>query len=54
MSKVEKIKRVIMIAAGFGLSTYLIMSGMAMLDQEEKMQEEKKAEKSMEKKVDDH
>jgi len=35
MSKIEKIKRVILIALGFGLATYLIMSGTAMLDQEE-------------------
>ena len=34
MSKIEKIKRVVLIAIGFGLATYLIMSGMAMLDQE--------------------
>ena len=34
MSKIEKIKRVILIAIGFGLATYLIMSGMAMLDQD--------------------
>lgn len=32
MSKFEKIKRVILIAIGFGLATYLIMSGFAMLD----------------------
>lgn len=31
MSTKEKIKRTILIAAGFGLATYLIMSGMAML-----------------------
>ncbi len=36
MSKIEKIKRVVLIALGFGLATYLIMSGMAMLDQEDK------------------
>ena len=36
MSKSEKIKRVVLIALGFGLATYLIMSGMAMLDQEDK------------------
>ena len=36
MSKIEKIKRVVLIALGFGLATYLIMSGMAMLEQEEK------------------
>ena len=28
----NKIKRVVLIALGFGFSTYLIMSGMAMLD----------------------
>ena len=32
MSKIEKIKRTVMIALGFGLATYLIMSGMAMLE----------------------
>ncbi|MDY0233519.1 MAG: hypothetical protein RBS11_05720 [Sulfurimonas sp.] len=35
MSKIEKIKRVVLIALGFALATYLIMSGMAMLEQEE-------------------
>ena len=34
MSKIEKIKRVILIALGFGLATYLIMSGVAILDKE--------------------
>ena len=32
MSKLEKIKRIILISIGFGLATYLIMSGMAILD----------------------
>ncbi|MEA1983665.1 MAG: hypothetical protein U9N39_08975 [Campylobacterota bacterium] len=32
MSKMEKIKRTILIALGFALATYLIMSGMAILD----------------------
>lgn len=32
MSTKEKIKRTILIALGFALATYLIMSGMAMLD----------------------
>ena len=36
MSKFEKIKKVFLIALGFGLATYLIMSGTAMLNQEEK------------------
>jgi len=31
MSKTEKIKRIILIAFGFGLATYLIMSGSAIL-----------------------
>ena len=34
MSKIEKIKRIILIALGFGLATYLIMSGIAMLEQD--------------------
>ncbi len=32
MTKIEKIKRTILIALGFALATYLIMSGMAMLE----------------------
>jgi len=35
MEKFEKIKKMFYIAVGFGLATYLIMSGMAMLDQKE-------------------
>jgi len=35
MNRVEKIKRTILIALGFALATYLIMSGAAMLKQEE-------------------
>ncbi len=34
MSKIEKIKRVILVALGFGLATYLIMSGVAILNQD--------------------
>lgn len=34
MNKVEKIKRVLLVALGFGMATYLIMSGTAILDQE--------------------
>ena len=30
----KKLKRIILIAVGFGLATYFIMSGMAMLNQE--------------------
>ena len=32
MSKIEKIKRVVLISLGFALATYLIMSGVAILD----------------------
>ena len=34
MSKTEKIKRTVLIAVGFALATYLIMSAMAILNQE--------------------
>ncbi len=34
MSKIEKIKKVILIAIGFALATYLMMSGFAILKQE--------------------
>jgi uncharacterized membrane protein len=34
MSKSEKIKRTILIALGFALATYLIMSALAILDKE--------------------
>lgn len=34
MSKIEKIKRVTLIAIGFGMATYLIMSGNAMLNKD--------------------
>ena len=36
MSKIEKIKRTVLIALGFGLAIYLIINGMAILDAEEK------------------
>ncbi|MCW8837096.1 MAG: hypothetical protein OQK11_00190 [Thiovulaceae bacterium] len=35
MNKIEKMRRIILIAIGFGLATYLIMSGMAILDVED-------------------
>ena len=35
MNNFEKIKKIILIALGFALATYLIMSGMAMLDVED-------------------
>jgi len=34
MSKGEKIKKIVLIATGFALSTYLIMSGFAILNQD--------------------
>jgi len=34
MSKIEKVKRMILIAIGFGMATYLLINGFAMLDQE--------------------
>jgi hypothetical protein len=34
MSRSEKIKRTILIAIGFAVATYLVMSAMAILDQE--------------------
>jgi len=34
MSKIEKIKRIILIALGFGLATYLLINGFAILDKE--------------------
>jgi hypothetical protein len=39
MTTAEKIKRTVLIALGFGLSTYLIMSGVAILNKEEVPQE---------------
>jgi len=33
MSKFEKLKKMVLIALGFALATYLIMSAMAILDQ---------------------
>lgn len=45
MSKIEKIKRIVLIALGFGLATYLIMSGMAILDVQEA--KEKKMEQNI-------
>ena len=35
MSTTQKIKKTVLIALGFGLATYLMMSGFAMLDAEE-------------------
>jgi len=35
MSKIEKIKRITLIALGFGLATYLIMSGSAILSKKD-------------------
>jgi hypothetical protein len=37
MSKIEKIKRVVLISLGFAMATYLMMSGFAMLDADAKL-----------------
>jgi len=42
MSKIEKIKRTVLIALGFGLATYLIMSGTAILKKETNVTEKEK------------
>jgi len=34
MTMIQKIKKVILIALGFGLATYLLMSGFAILNQQ--------------------
>lgn len=34
MSKIEKIKRTLLIALGFGLATYLLINGFAILQKE--------------------
>ena len=36
MTKIEQVKRVILIALGFALATYLIMSGMTILKKDMK------------------
>jgi len=41
MSKIEKIKKTILIAIGFALATYLIMNAMAILDQESAVKTDK-------------
>ncbi len=38
MSRFEKLKKMFTIALGFALATYLILSGMAMLEKEKKPQ----------------
>ena len=44
MSNTEKIKRTILIALGFALATYLIMSGSAILNQEDNATKTEKIE----------
>jgi hypothetical protein len=43
MEKFKKIKKVITIALGFGLSTYLLMSGFAILDEKKEISTEQNA-----------
>jgi len=40
MTKIEQVKRVILIALGFALATYLIMSGMAILKKDKKVSQD--------------
>lgn len=44
MSKIEKIKRTLLIALGFGLATYLMISGFAILEREKAQEKELKVE----------
>ena len=44
MSKIEKIKRTLLIALGFGLATYLMISGFAILEREKAQEKELKSE----------
>ncbi|MBN2815360.1 MAG: hypothetical protein JXQ67_01655 [Campylobacterales bacterium] len=39
MSKMEKIKKTLLIALGFGLATYLLINGFAILEQEKKKEQ---------------
>lgn len=43
MNRIEKIKRILLISIGFGVATYLIISGMAMLDVKESQKVENNA-----------
>jgi hypothetical protein len=43
MKNIQKIKKVIIIALGFALSTYLLMSGFAMLEKPKKTLQEQNA-----------
>ena len=43
MSKIEKIKRITLVALGFGLATYLLMSGFAILNKEKTLNAESNA-----------
>ena len=42
MSKIKKVQKMVLIAIGFGLATYFIMSGMAMLELDEQQNSAKK------------
>ena len=44
MSTIEKIKRTVLVALGFALATYLIMSGVAILDKDSKVENKQIAE----------
>ncbi len=43
MNRNEKIKRTLLIALGFGLATYLLINGFAILEKEKALQSEQNA-----------
>jgi len=51
MSKIEKIKRTLLIALGFGLATYLLINGFAILDKEKAQEKNLENERNITSKV---
>ena len=49
MNTFQRIKKILLIAIGFGLATYLIMSGSAMLSQEQEITAQEQNSTSQEK-----
>jgi|GEM_PF-2411914 len=47
MSKTEKIKRTVLIAIGFGLATYLLINGFALLEKEKTQTQSLKNERNI-------
>ncbi len=48
MNKREKIKRTLLIALGFGLATYLIINGFAILEKEKEFENERNITREVE------